>query len=146
MCLGSVLLLMIDRPHTEISFFRSEGIFHFGQLNISLPYRLRIGLLPVSAQNVAATAMKCPLIAVFIPPDSDLQLLVFTVTCFCNGYLKEGCGPAVSLKQPSDSTLRLLLVPEPSLFCLFFEFVKPCLQTNNKPVEYCCLFKPFGAA
>ena len=45
--------------------FRSEGVFHFSQLDVLLPYRFGIGLCPVGAQDVTASALKRPLITVF---------------------------------------------------------------------------------
>lgn len=54
MGLGPVLSLMVDWSHAEIRLFGPEGVFHFGQLNVARPDSLRIGLLPVGAQEIVA--------------------------------------------------------------------------------------------
>src|SRR5271169_4361028 len=131
---------MIDRPHTKIMLFRPEGIFHLGQLNVPLPYRFWISLLPVGAQYVVAATLKRPLITVFVFFDIDHKTSILACPYFCNSHVKKGRSTAVSLKKPSNPTFCLLLISESSLLRLFFEIVKPCLQSYNEPVEDCCLF------
>jgi len=119
MGLCSVLLLMEDGSHPQIMLFCSECILHFSELNVSFPYRLRISLCPVGAQNVAAAALKRPLVAIFVFFNLNGQTLIFVNCYFRNSYRKERSSTAVSFQESSDPSFYLLPIPESSPFRLF---------------------------
>jgi hypothetical protein len=74
--LGPVLLLVKDRSHPQIMFYRAEGVFHFGKLDIGLPQGLGIGFAPVGTQDIAASCLDCPAIALFVLLDLDGESVV----------------------------------------------------------------------
>src|SRR6266498_1388214 len=101
MGLGPVLFPVEDWPHTEVMFFGTERVFHFRELDVSVPQRFRVAFHPVGAQDVAAAAIKRPLVALFVLSHYYGKLFVASL----GDLHSEQCrSPAVLFQKPPDST------------------------------------------
>src|SRR5208283_5146855 len=130
MSLCAISLMMIDRPHPQVTFCSPEGIFYLSKLNVCIPYFFGILLCPVSAKKIAAADGKEPFIPVFVFFDAYLQAFLNTCSLFFYRDIKERCGPAVSLQKTPNPALCFLPIPESPLFSLLLNLVEPCFQSS----------------